>query len=99
MGYQNLSYSPAQLGEIETPLWFCLRAQPKREHIAATALRRQMQIECFSPRLRFRKLTRRGPVWFVEAMFPGYLFAHFVYSDRHRQVGHLHGILSIVQFG
>ncbi|MEP6685518.1 MAG: transcription termination/antitermination NusG family protein [Verrucomicrobiota bacterium] len=99
MGSQHLSYSPVQLALVETPLWFCLRAQPKREHLAATALRRQLQIECFSPRLRFRKMTRRGAVWFVEAMFPGYLFARFVYAEQHRWVGHSHGILSIVQFG
>jgi transcriptional antiterminator RfaH len=96
---QNLPHSPAQLALVESPLWFCLKTQPKREHLAATALRRQLQIECFSPRLRFRKLTRRGPVWFVEAMFPGYLFAQFIYAKLHRRVGHSHGIQSIVQFG
>ena len=32
-------------------------------------------------------------------MFPGYLFAHFVYSDQHRRVGHSPGIQGIVQFG
>lgn len=98
-GPPNLSYSPAQLALVETPLWFCLKAQPKREHLAAKALRHQLQIECFSPRLRFRKMTRRGAVWFVEAMFPGYLFAHFVYSEQHRRVGHSHGVQTIVQFG
>ncbi len=95
----SLSYSPTQLALIETPFWFCLRAQPKREHIAATGLRRQLQIECFSPRLRFRKMTRRGAVWFVEAMFPGYLFAHFVYLQQHRNVTYSPGIQAIVQFG
>ena len=81
------------------PVWFCLRAEPKREHLAATALRRRFRIECLSPRLRFRKLTRRGPVWFVEAMFPGYLFAKFVYSTQHRAVESSHGIRGIVRFG
>ena len=81
------------------PVWFCLRAEPKREHLAATALRRRFGIECFSPRLRFRKLTQRGPVWFVEAMFPGYLFAKFVYSTQHRAVENSHGVRGIVRFG
>jgi transcriptional antiterminator RfaH len=62
-------------------------------------LRRRFGIECLSPRLRFRKLTRRGPVWFVEAMFPGYLFAKFVYSTQHRAVESSHGIRGIVRFG
>ena len=76
-----------------------MRAEPKREHLAATALRRRFGIECLSPRLRFRKLTQRGPVWFVEAMFPGYLFAKFVYSTQHRAVESSHGIRGIVRFG
>ena len=81
------------------PVWFCLRAEPKREHLAATALRRRFQIECLSPRLRFRKLTQRGPVWFVEAMFPGYLFAKFVYSTQHLAVESSHGVRGILRFG
>jgi transcriptional antiterminator RfaH len=97
VGY--VTQSSASLALLDEPLWFCLKAQPKREHLAATALRRQFQIECFSPRLRFRKMTQRGPVWFVEAMFPGYLFAKFVYSQEHRAVESSHGIRGIVHFG
>ena len=44
-------------------------------------------------------MTQRGPVWFVEAMFPGYLFAKFVYSTQHRAVENSHGIRGIVHFG
>src|SRR5215467_1019755 len=79
--------------------WFCLRAEARREHLAATALRRRFGVECLSPRLRFRKLTQRGPVWFVEAMFPGYLFARFNYSTQRRAVESSHGIRGIVRFG
>ena len=93
----TMSSSLIALGD--NPMWFCLRAEPKREHLAATALRRRFGIECLSPRLRFRKLTRRGPVWFVEAMFPGYLFARFAYSSLHRAVESSHGVRSIVRFG
>ena len=80
-------------------MWFCLRAEPKREHLASIALRRRFGIECLSPRLRFRKLTRRGPVWFVEAMFPGYVFAKFAYSSFYRAVESSHGVCGIVRFG
>src|SRR4029453_16180158 len=76
----NMTQSSALLALLDEPVWFCLKAQPKRENLAAIALRRQYNVECFSPRLRFRKMTSRGPVWFVEAMFPGYLFTKFVYS-------------------
>ena len=44
-------------------------------------------------------MTQRGPVWFVEAMFPGYLFAKFIYSTQHRAVESSHGISGIVHFG
>jgi transcriptional antiterminator RfaH len=94
-----MTYSRAELALIETPLWFCLKAQPKREHLAAIGLRRHLKILCFAPRLRYRKMTRRGAIWFVEAMFPGYLFAQFVYSNQHRRVGHSPGVQGIVQFG
>src|SRR5437870_7854351 len=95
----NVTQSSALLALVDEPVWFCLKAQPKREHLAAIALRRQFGIECFSPRLRFRKMTNRGPVWFVEAMFPGYLFVKFVYSKQHRAVENSHGIQGIVRFG
>jgi transcriptional antiterminator RfaH len=91
--------SSALLALSNDPVWFCLRAEPKREHLAATALRRRFGIECLSPRLRFRKLTQRGPVWFVEAMFPGYLFAKFVYSTQHRAVESSQGVRGILRFG
>jgi transcriptional antiterminator RfaH len=95
----NVTQSSALLALVDEPVWFCLKAQPKREHLATIALRRQFGIECFSPRLRFRKMTNRGPVWFVEAMFPGYLFAKFLYSEQHRAVEASHGIRGIVHFG
>jgi transcriptional antiterminator RfaH len=79
--------------------WFCLRAQPKREHIAAACLRHIPDLEVFCPRVRFRKHTNRGPVWFVEPMFPGYLFARFDYAIYHRRVRQGPGISGFVQFG
>lgn len=91
--------NPPQLDMANDALWFCLRAQPKREHIAAIGLRRRFGITCFAPRLRSRKLTRRGAVWFVEAMFPGYFFAQFDYASERRRVEHAAGVRAILQFG
>src|SRR6266446_3405821 len=96
---RSVTQSSASLALVPEPVWFCLKTQPKREHLAATALRRQFTVECFSPRLRFRRMTQRGPVWFVEAMFPGYLFAKFVYSTQHRAVESSHGLRGILRFG
>src|SRR5258705_13495507 len=85
--------------EQPTGSWFCLRTQPKRELIAGVCLRQFSEVEVFCPRVRFRKMTNRGPVWFVEAMFPGYLFTKFVYSKQYRAVEASHGIRGIVRFG
>lgn len=79
--------------------WFCLRAKPKREHIGAACLRHIPDVEVFCPRVRYRKHTTRGPVWFVESMFPGYLFARFDYAILHRRVSHGFGVSGFVQFG
>jgi transcriptional antiterminator RfaH len=79
--------------------WFCLRAQHKREHIAAACLRQISGVEVFSPRVRFRKRTNRGLVWFVESMFPGYLFARFDYATVHRRIRQRPGVSGFVQFG
>src|SRR3984893_174291 len=79
--------------------WFCLRAQPKREHIAAACLRQNPEVEVFCPRVRFRKQTNRGPVWFVESMFPGYLFAQFDYGTFHRRARQAPGLSGFGQFG
>jgi transcriptional antiterminator RfaH len=85
--------------EQPSGLWFCLRAQPKREHIAAACLRQISEVEVFCPRVRFRKYTNRGPVWFVEPMFQGYLFARFDYAAYHRRVRHGPGVSGFVYFG
>jgi transcriptional antiterminator RfaH len=87
------------LGQQPIGSWFCLRAQPKREHIAAACLRQISEVEVFCPRVRFRKPTSRGPVWFVEPMFPGYLFARFDYAVLNRRIRQSPGISGFVQFG
>ncbi len=79
--------------------WFCLRSQPKHEHIAAARLRQFAGVEVFCPRLRARRPTRRGAVWFVEAMFPGYLFARFSLLEHYRRIKHSPGVTGILQFG
>jgi transcriptional antiterminator RfaH len=79
--------------------WFCLRSQPKHEHIAAANLRLLENVEVFNPRIRFKRSTRRGPVWFVEALFPNYLFARFDWRHYLRLVHHAAGVAGVVHFG
>jgi transcriptional antiterminator RfaH len=88
-----------QLSEIADPLWFCLKTRPKREHLAAAALRQVAGLDVLAPRIRYQKATVRGTIWFTEAMFPGYIFANFQYSAMYRQVQAVHGVTNVVHFG
>jgi transcriptional antiterminator RfaH len=79
--------------------WFCLRTQPKHEHIAAAQLRHDSDIEVFLPRLRFKRSTRRGLVWVTEALFQNYLFAKFDLLASLRRVQAARGVRGVVHFG
>ena len=79
--------------------WFCLRSQPKHEHIAAAHLGIGPDIEVYLPRIRFKRSTRRGPVWFTEALFPNYFFARFNLAAEIRRLQHSQGVRGIVHFG
>jgi len=81
------------------PAWFCIRSQPKHEHIAASHLKTEEGIEIYLPRIRFKRSTRRGPVWFTEALFPNYLFARFDLAASVRKLHHARGVRGIVHFG
>jgi transcriptional antiterminator RfaH len=84
---------------VDEPNWYCLRTTPKREHIAAQHLRQTSHLDVFCPRLRIRKATTRGAKWFVEAMFPGYIFAKFPFAERHREVQYSPNVTAILAFG
>jgi transcriptional antiterminator RfaH len=79
--------------------WYCLRTQPKHEHIAAAHLRLRPEVEVFCPQVRLLRSTRRGPVWFTESLFPNYLFARFDFALLHAQVHYSPGVSRILRFG
>ena len=83
----------------DEPKWYCLRSQPKHEHIAAARLRQCVGIEVFCPRVKIQRSTRRGLVWFTEALFPNYLFARFERERWQSLVRYSSGISGIVHFG
>jgi transcriptional antiterminator RfaH len=90
--------------EVERPLdshvaWFCLRSQPKHEHIAAGHLRQFADVEVFNPRIRFTRSTRHGPAVVTESMFPSYLFARFDWTTGLSKVNYAPGVAEIVHFG
>ncbi|MBE7157039.1 MAG: hypothetical protein INR62_01145, partial [Rhodospirillales bacterium] len=69
----------------DQPSWYCVRTQPRQEHVAAGHLRRLDEVEIFCPRIRLKKCQRNGSAVVVtEAVFPGYLFARFPFAQRHR---------------
>ena len=70
--------------------WFCVRSHPKHEHIAAAHLR-ERKLEVYLPRIRFQRCTRRGLVWFTEALFPNYFFARLDLSNALSLFHHAHG--------
>ena len=77
--------SPSPREDHAVPAWYCLRTQTKREHLAAASLRQVEGIEVVCPRLRYKKVTRRGKIWWVEPLFPGYLLARFALAEIERQ--------------
>ena len=79
--------------------WFCLRSQPKHEHIAAEHLRLIEGIDVFNPRIRFPRSTRNGKVTVTEAMFPNYLFARFDWKSSLTRVHYSPGVSGVVHFG
>lgn len=81
------------------PAWYCVKTQTKRETVAAAHLRGLEEVEVFCPMLRYRKATRRGKVWWVEALFPGYVLARFRLDPDERAVMYSQGVRGLVRFG
>jgi transcriptional antiterminator RfaH len=85
--------------DVPAVAWFCLRSQPKHEHIAAEHLRQMGDVEVFNPRMRFTRQTRFGPVEVTESMFPNYLFARFDWRQALARVHYAPGVSGVVHFG
>ncbi len=83
----------------EQAVWHVVHSKPKCEHLAALAAAELPGVETYCPRIRFQRATRRGSVWFVEALFPGYFFARFVPAVSLRAVRHARQVIRVVEFG
>ena len=82
-----------------TPHWYCIQTRPKSEHIATAHLKLLEDVEVFCPRIRFQKNTKRGKVWFNEALFPGYTFVKLDLGIWLRAVNTTNAVLGVVRFG
>ena len=76
--------------------WRCVRGKPKSEHLAAQHLK-AAGFDAFCPRIRHQKQTARGRVWFVEALFPGYLFVRYAPASL-RQVAATPFVSQVLSF-
>lgn len=85
------------MNESSNNPWYCVKTQPKREQIAAGQLDRLEGVEVFAPRIRFKRRTPRGKVWFEESLFPGYIFARFE-ETMQRAVSGAIGVRGLVKF-
>jgi transcriptional antiterminator RfaH len=82
-----------------TPAWYVVHTRPKCEHIAASLMAGLEGVETYCPRIRFQRNTRRGKVWFVEALFPSYFFARFIPIESMRAVKYSQSVIRVVDFG
>lgn len=78
--------------------WICVRTQKKSEHIAAATLSQYDDVEAFCPRLKFKRKTRRGVVWFTEAMFPCYVFVRCALGGSFSAIRYARGVVGLVDF-
>lgn len=83
----------------ETAAWYVIHSKPKCEHLAAALMLGLPGVETYCPRIKFQRNTRRGKVWFIEALFPSYFFARFVPATSIRAVKHSQNVIRIVDFG
>lgn len=83
----------------EERTWFCLRTHLKHEHIAAAHLRLVPGVEVFNPQLRLLRSTRLGRRWFMESLFPNYVFARFVLEAMWEEVAYTPGVKTVLRFG
>lgn len=84
--------------KIETPAWYCARTKPKHEHIAATNLRKNLNLEVFHPRLRIERATRRGVVRLSEPLFPCYIFFRCFIDEKLTEIQRTGGVSTVVHF-
>jgi transcription antitermination factor NusG len=83
----------------ETPAWYVIHSKPKCEHLAAGLMLGLPGVETYCPRIKFQRNTRRGKVWFIEALFPSYFFARFIPASSIRAVKHSQNVIRVVDFG
>lgn len=83
----------------ETPFWFCVKTQPRRERAAYKTLQTLPGVLPLLPMARYPKQTSKGKRMTSEAIFPGYLFCYFSPVDSSRGVQYSQGVAYIIKRG
>ena len=89
----------AEYVETGEHAWYCLRTQPKHEHIAAASLGKRLGIKTFLPRISLERGTRRGVKRVIEPLFPCYLFVYCELSSQSEAIRYTTGVSGLVHFG
>lgn len=79
--------------------WYCLKCQPRMEHLVALSLGKLDNIEVFYPQTVITKKTTEGKKTERRALFPGYVFSSFNPVDSMRTVHYCQGVSYIVRHG
>lgn len=74
--------------------WYCLRAKPRQEMVAAATLSTLDQVEVFLPRTMRKRKAKSDP---LKPLFPGYFFARFDPVEHLRNVHYARGVAYIVR--
>ncbi|WP_269541318.1 transcription termination/antitermination protein NusG [Cerasicoccus fimbriatus] len=83
----------------ETPFWFCVKTQPRRERAAYKTLLTLPEVEAILPMARYPKQNSKGKRMTSEAIFPGYLFCRFSPVNSSRAVQYSQGVAYIIKRG
>ena len=78
--------------------WFVVNTKPKNEDRAAGNFLNG-GFDVLAPKLRLRKYKEGRFMYFIEPMFPGYIFVKFHPVDDYHLVKYTRGVKTIVNFG
>ena len=67
--------------------------------MASNSIKELDNVEVFCPIIKFKKSTKRGKIWFREALFPGYLFVKCDLKSMFKAVNYSRGVAHLVRFG
>jgi transcriptional antiterminator RfaH len=94
----RLHAEPADRLSRGNMFWYAVKCKPRQERVAELHLKRA-GIITFYPQIKEPKIVRRRRQIFINALFPGYLFAQFNVEHDYRLVIYSRGVHGVVSFG